>query len=185
MTTQAAEKARGSFFKTYLLKEWPYLVLIVLSLIGFATTDISSIDSSKYWQFMVPVFCACCIFTQWSKPEQREMDKFDLVRTQLLHWGAVFLVIRLVYLPIVQQNLNLLITAMIIVLVLSLSTFLAGVYIGWRYCVVGVFLAASVVAASFVQEATMWMAFGAITLIVLSVLWARLRLKKVFAKDKA
>jgi hypothetical protein len=82
---------------------------------------------------------------------------------------------RLLFLPVMQKNLDADITGLILVYMLAFSTFLAGIYINWRLCVVGGFLGVGVLAVAFVDQASALMTVLAVSVVAAGWLWQRLR----------
>lgn len=161
-----------SFLRTYLAENAAFIAMIVLSLIGISYTDLSVDRSYWYWQSMVPIFGIICIITGWVHTHDSN-SRWELIRTQILHWGAFFTATYLVFLPVMQRTLDNHTTGLTLLLMVAFSTFLAGVYINWRFCVVGVFLGIAVMGAAFFRQITLMMLLVAIALLVISILWAR------------
>ena len=68
-----------------------------------------------------------------------------LVWTQALHWGAVLLAMRLIFVTDVARMMNADASALAVLTVLALGTFTAGVHIAaWRICLVGIVLGVGV-----------------------------------------
>ena len=170
-TTPPTEEAFSwySFLRRYVIEEAAFITLVVLSLIGITYTDFSLSNSYWYWEAMVPVFGIVCVVTGWSHAQDSN-SRWELIRTQMLHWGAFLLAMYLVLMQQILQNTNI---GLILLLMLAFSTFLAGVYINWRFCVVGVFLGIAVLVAAFFKQAAILMLLIAIALLVISALWAR------------
>ncbi|OQY13495.1 MAG: hypothetical protein B6I31_00990 [Desulfobacteraceae bacterium 4572_19] len=158
-------------------KESPYIILIILSLLGVGIISFSTQNSSWYWQIMIPIFGITCILTEWKRTKESNKSLWGLVRTQFLHWGAFFLIMRLDFLSVVHANMNDIVTGMVMLMLLAFSTFIAGIYIGWRFCVVGLFLAGTVAVLAFLEKSTillfMIMLIVAILLIVVSYFWTK------------
>jgi hypothetical protein len=72
----------------------------------------------------------------------------------LRHWGAFLGGMRLLFLPVMQKNLNADITGLILMYMLAFSVFLAGIYTDWRLSVVAIFLGVGVLAVAFVDQAS-------------------------------
>ena len=75
-----------------------------------------------------------------------------LLRTQLLHWAGLLVAVRLVFEMLHKGRLDNENTGLVILLLLALSTFIAGIHLGWRLCLVGGFLGAALVAATYLEE---------------------------------
>jgi len=74
----------------------------------------------------------------------------------LLHWIGLLVAVQLVYLLLLTGRLHNENTGLIVFLLLALTTFLAGIHLGWRLCLMGLFLGAALVAAAFLEE-YVWM----------------------------
>ena len=128
------------------------MMLITLSIIGIGITDFSPADSYKYWVAMVPIFCGGCFILEWSRVRGRGFKWTTLLRTQLLHWVGLLVAVRLVFEMLHKGRLDNENTGLVVLLLLALSTFIAGIHLGWRLCLVGVFLAIALVAATYLEE---------------------------------
>jgi len=128
------------------------IVMIALSIIGIGITDFSPADSYKYWVAMVPIFCGACLILEWSRVRGKGFKWTTILRTQLLHWAGLLVAVRLVFEMLQKGRLDNENTGLVILLLLALSTFIAGIHLGWRLCVVGGFLGAALVAATYLEE---------------------------------
>lgn len=95
-----------------------------------------------------------------------------IIRVQLLHWIGLLAAVALIYFLFKRTgriDYNQL--ALISLLALSLTTFLAGVHFDWRFMVVGLVLGACVAGAAFVEQ-FMWMiVIPIVVALVLIVFW--------------
>lgn len=110
------------------LKELPYGLVLVLTLVGVAYTSFTKRPTTAYWEFLVPVTGALCIWSGWRSARERK-EEFRLIWTQVAHWLAFFAAMNLLLLPRVQDMLNADATGLAILLLLALGTFVAGVHI--------------------------------------------------------
>ena len=128
------------------------IVLLALSIIGIGITDFSPADSYKYWVAMVPIFCGACLILEWSRVRGKGFKWTTILRTQLLHWAGLLVAVRLVFEMLHKGRLDNENTGLVILLLLALSIFIAGIHLGWRLCLVGGFLGAALVAATYLEE---------------------------------
>ena len=143
------------------------IVLILLSLIGIGITDFSPADSRLYWLAMVPVFAGACLILEWSRARGRGQKWTTIVRTQLLLWFGLLLAVFLVYFLLHTGRLDNENTGLIILLLLALTTFFAGIHLGWRLFIVGIFLGLALIGAAYLEE-FVWM-FLIIALVVVAI----------------
>ena len=116
------------------------ILLIALSLVGMIITDFKPDASLTYWNIMIPVFALLCLWLSYvDYHDERRFIGMTLWH-ELLHWAAtlaaVYMVASFVHAGIVSN-----ITAgLIVLLILSLSTFLAGIYIDSTFMLIGLML---------------------------------------------
>jgi len=136
--------------------EWTVVVLMVLALIGIATTYYRTQTSYRYWLVMVPVFGIACASIEWSRARRRGKSGLGIVRDQSIHWLGVLAAVYLVYLLLTEGMLDNSNAGLVIILILALATFLAGVHLGWRIYLVGAFLGA-IIAMQIFFQAYIWL----------------------------
>lgn len=137
----------------FFVRELPYVILLGLAVVGIACTSVSPDASVSYWKVLAPVFAIVCIFSQWSRVPAGGGAKTRLIVVQVVHWGAFLLTILILFLPNVQKMANSLVSAQIVLYLLALSTFLAGLYnTSWQLIAVGVLMALAVPAIALLQQ---------------------------------
>jgi len=143
------------------------MVLILLSIIGIGITDYSPEYSHHYWFAMVPVFAGACLILEWSRARGKGQKWTTIVKTQLLLWLGLLLAVRLLFLLQHTRGLDNENTGLIILLLLALTTFFAGVNLGWRLLIVGIFLGVALIGAAYLEEFA-WM-FLIIAVVVVAI----------------
>ncbi len=155
---------RGWFHRLF-LDEAILGTLLLLCFIGVAYTNFASVRSFRYWLWLVPVFAVAAVLSEWSRHRRHGLPGYRYLLQQGLHWGAVYVAIRLVFALHEAGRLNNDATALTLMTVMSLGTFLAGVYIGWRFMALGLFIAVATTLAAEI-EAWLW----ALALLALAIL---------------
>ena len=135
--------------RLFSLRDIGFYLMIVLAWIGAIYATFSIENSRWYWQWMIPIFGLICIMTQWNNVEPTLKARLIMAGRQILHWGAVLLMVQLVFMASgSDQYLDALDdrqASFILIFSMTLSTFLAGIYFDWRLCVVAVFLIMSAI----------------------------------------
>jgi hypothetical protein len=146
--------------------------VLVLTLAGVAYTSITKRPTIGYWEFLTPITAAVCIWSGWRRSHGKNA-KWRLIWTQLAHWLAFFVAMNLLLLPHVQAILNADATALAILLLLALGTFVAGIHIpAWQICILGIVMALFVPAIAWIDEAALILVLGAIILTgVVAAFW--------------
>lgn len=165
------------WFHRVFINEAILISLVFFCLIGLAYTNFASAQSYHYWLWMIPVFAIAAIISEWSRYTRHEISGKQFIRQQILHWGAVYIAIRTVFLLHEIGRLNNDATALTLMTVIALSVFLAGVYIGWRFLLLGVFITLATLVVAY-MEAYMWVLLPTATGIVaigVAVAWWQFR----------
>src|ERR1700758_5299904 len=150
-----APDAWRSNMRALLVREWPYLLVLILAIFGVAYTSFSKTPITTYWIVLAPFIGLICVITRWRDAENRE-QRLRLIWTQALHWAAVLVAMRLMFVADVSRMMNADASALAALTVLALGTFTAGVHIAaWRICVVGIVLALGVPAIAWLEQSTL------------------------------
>lgn len=160
------------------LREGPYLAILALTVGGIAYVAMTRRPLVTFWEFVALASCAVGIFAGWRRATLKE-QRIRLVVTQLLHWGAFLAAMNLVFLPSVQAVADADSTSLIVLLLLALGSFVAGVHTqSWRMGLNGVFMALCVPAVAWLDQSALFVALVGAAAVALAgvVLWARLRI---------
>ena len=129
------------------VRDYTLLFLVLLAIGGIAIMDFTEAWGFWYWIAMVPVFGALSVFMGWHA-QKRAIDPRPMrMRAQLLHWLATVVGVALVFLLDDAGSIERTATGLVALLVLGLSTVLAGIHTEWRLSVLGVLLLATLAAA--------------------------------------
>jgi len=153
--------------RTFLAREWPYLLVLILALFGVAYASFAKTPMTAYWVVLAPVIGLICVVTRWGDAETRE-QRVRLIWTQSLHWAAVLVAMRLMFVADVSRMMNADASALAALTVLALGTFTAGVHIAaWRICLVGIVLALGVPAIAWLEQSALLLLLVAVILVAL------------------
>ena len=154
-----------------LLRALPYLIILILTLVGVAYTSINKKPLIYYWEFLAVLTGILCVISGW--PHAGKDGRVRLVSTQALHWAAFLGAMNLLLYTDVQQMLNADATGLATLLLLALGTFVAGVHtLSWQTGVLGVVMALAVPAIAWVEESALIIVLaGAALIVVASLFW--------------
>ena len=147
----------------------PYLIVLILTLVGVAYTSINKKPLVYYWEALAVLTGVLCVMSGWRDAGDRRVR---LVWTQALHWAAFLGTMNLLLYTDVQQMLNADATGLAILLLLALGTFVVGVHtLSWRTGVLGVVMALAVPAIAWIEESALILVVAAAAFIVLASLF--------------
>ncbi len=161
------------------MKELPYSLVMLLTIIGVAYTSFSKQPIVVYWEILAVVIGAICIGSGWQSADDKDA-RWRLVRTQVLHWCAFLLVMNMILLPSVQRILNANVSGLAIFTLLALGTFTAGIHVAsWKICLLGLVMALSIPAIAWIESSALIVVLVvSLALGVGAVLWLHWHRKK-------
>lgn len=157
--------------------ELPYLAMLLLAVAGVAYTSIAPHASAGIWALLPVAFAAICIAAGWKRLAGRP-QRWRLIWTQALHWGALLLCMQLLFIPRVQEMLNTDAVGLALLALLAFGTFLAGVHAAsWRICAAAVVMAVAVPLIAVVEQSALLLLPLELLLVaaVIAVIWWRRR----------
>lgn len=154
------------------LKELPYVIVLVLTILGVALTSVWHQPFIGYWEFMAVAVGVVCVTTGWLHIEDRQA-RLRMIWTQALHWLAFLVAMNILLLPGVQRMLNAPATGLALLMLLALGTFVAGVHISWQICALGVAMALFVPAIAWLQQSALFLVLAGAALagVVMTFWW--------------
>ena len=155
------------------VKELPFSLVLILTVVGVAYTSFSKQPITGYWELLAPLIALVCVGSGWQHTSDTA-SRTRLILTQVLHWLAFLVVMNLMLLPSVQRDFSVSATGLAIFTLLSLGTFTAGVHVlSWQVCLLGVIMALGIPAIAWIENSALIMVLivGAILGIVVVVGW--------------
>lgn len=173
-----ATSAPKQNIRRFWIAELPYLAILLMTVAGVAYVSMTRKPLITYWEVVALVSCGVGIFAGWSKSADKG-ERLRLVWTQVLHWGAFLAAMNLVFLPSVQAVADADSTSLIVLLLLALGTFVAGVHtLSWRMGLNGIFMGLCVPAVAWLDQSALFVALLVVMMAAVAGggLWVRARL---------
>ena len=161
---------------TFLYRQLPYIVVLALAIAGVAYTNISHQPLVGYWEFLTLAMAAMCVITEWGKADDGDA-RSQLIWKQALTWGAVLVAMNIMLLAGVQQLMPAPATGLVLLMLLALGAFLAGLNLSsLPICFLGVAMALAVPAIAWLKQFALFLLLGAVLLVGLGLtFWPRRR----------
>ena len=153
----------------FLWQQLPYIVALVLAIAGVAYTNASHQPLVRYWEFLALAIGVVCIITKWPEIDGKQAQ-WRLIWTQALHWVAVLVAMNIMLVSGVQTLLPTPATSLVLLILLALGTFLAGVsLLSLQIGFLGLAMGLAVPAISWLQQSIIFFLLGAALLIGLGI----------------
>lgn len=116
------------------------LILIVLAFLGLILTDVEKDGGWFYWRFITPFYAVVSLYLSWYLRTKKHAVHMTTIWKDIFHWVglilSVYLVSRFVSIGIMGRFE----AGLIVLSMLALTTFLAGIYIEITFVVIGLLL---------------------------------------------
>ncbi len=147
-----SQKALIKSLKTLRLDFYIFAVLIFLSILGVGIADAFETPAHWYWIGMVPIYFAACFFLEGQAICHSGKSLRDILLWQTLHWLGVLAAFFLAFKLREIGSLDNQATGLILLLLLALGTFLAGITTGWLFRLLGIFLGFNLIMVAYMEH---------------------------------
>jgi hypothetical protein len=155
----------GSFLRGQL----PYISVLGLAIVGVAYTNMAHQPLVGYWEFLALATGVVCVVAEWPKLDDGQAH-LRLIWTQSVHWVSVLVAMNIMLLSGVQQFVAAPATSLMLLLLLALGTFLAGLNLSLLpICFLGLALALAVPVVSWVKQSILFLVLIVVFLVGVAV----------------
>lgn len=151
--------------------EWIILILMALAVIGVGISQLMPEKSYRYWFALVPIFGVACLSLEWSRLRDKGKGFWSTIKDQFIHWSGTLVSVFLIYILFDAQKLTNQNISLIVLLVLGLSTFLAGIQLGWRLYLLGAFLWIALLMTAYLTDFLWVLILGGTLTLVIYIYW--------------
>jgi|SRR6516225_3787009 hypothetical protein len=129
--------------------------LLLLSMLGMFLTNISVNWARWYWSAMFPAFGAASIWHELAKPRVEGPPLHEILLRQALHWLGPIVAVRIMFLELARGQMDADSVALVTLLLLAVTSYLAGVNFERGFIWIGICLALITVTGTEI-EAYLW-----------------------------
>lgn len=145
-----------------------YIFMVGWAVFGLAYTDVVTSHAIPFWLITTVLFAIIAIVHVFrSGSEHRTV----LALKQLAHWGAFFAAMVLLHSQLVVDLVAGDPSVIVVLILLALATFLDGIYVDWRFCVVGLVLASGSLIVAWLDDWSLVLTLGGLIVVALGALY--------------
>ncbi|WP_462321385.1 hypothetical protein [Halochromatium sp.] len=168
LMTEDQQANKASWIKV-LFVSLPYLALYIASIVLTAMTDADPERATELWKLFMPFVALVSLIGGWHGSGEGTREKAVYIGKQVLYWGAVLVVINLLFMGDTPHFLNAESQGFVVAYVLGLSALLSGIYIDWKMSVFGAFLILSTIGIAFLDDNAMLISVGGVAVAGIAV----------------
>jgi hypothetical protein len=130
--------------------------LCLLAMIGMFLTNVNHLEARFYWSAMFPIFGLVSLWHELVGPSPHEGPVWKRTLIQALHWLGPIVAVRIIFLQLARGQMDADAVALVTLLILAVTCFMAGVHLDRSFYWVSAVLAFAAVIGTEV-EAYLWM----------------------------
>jgi hypothetical protein len=147
----------------------PFMIALALSIFGVAYSNFSGHTINGYWEFLAIAIGIVCVITAWPNAPDRQ-TRFKLIWTQVAHWVTILVAMNLLLLQGFQLVLPVQAAGLVLLLLLGVGAFLAGIYLmSLRICFLGAAMALSIPAMTWLKQASLLFVLAGVAIAGLAI----------------
>jgi hypothetical protein len=157
-----AERSNKTSWTRVLIVSLPYMALYIATIVLTAITDSEPERATELWKWFMPFVALVSLIGGWRISGDSAKDRAIYIGKQVLYWGAVLLVIDLLFRGDTPHFLNAESQGFVVAYILGLAALLSGIYTDWKMSVFGAFLIASTIGIAFLDDNAVLLSVGAV-----------------------
>jgi hypothetical protein len=126
------------------------IIMLVLAFVGLFISDTHPKGNWLYWRIVAPIFAVLCIWLGWYMRRNLKLVRRHIMHDILL-WIGLLVAFYLVSLLVDRGIMGSLEAGFVALILLSLTTYIAGIFIESTFMLIGLSMAVFVVAAVFFE----------------------------------
>ena len=147
------------------------LVMLILSFVGLIVSDLFHNGAWNYWRVMVPIYAVLSIWLSWYLRQKAHKVTMIKIWHEILHWVALVIGVYLVSMFVKMGIVGRFEAGLEVLIMLALTTFLAGVYHDMIFLIIGIILGCFTAGAAFFTEYLYSVMLPLTIIAALSMVW--------------
>lgn len=134
-----------------------FCALLALALVGMGLTQASEGGGALYWLILLWVYALFSLFRAWSQARERHESIWSEIHIHLFHWVGALVALHIIFLLERNDILSRDAASNVSMVILALSSYLAGLHFERMFLLIGIVLAIMAVVGAFVEQYTLWL----------------------------
>ena len=127
-------------------------LMILLAFIGLIVASLRQDGAWQYWRIMVPIFTVLSLWLSWYLRKKKHSFTAVKIWHEILHWLSLIVSVYFVSLFVDLGIMGRVQASLQVIILLALTTFIAGIYIEITFMPIGVLLGLFTLAAAWAEE---------------------------------
>lgn len=153
------------------------LIMLALAFAGLIFSDIRKDGAWTYWRSMTIVYAVLCLWLSWYLRRKKQSLSLVKIYHELMHWAGLILGVFMVSVFVNNGILNRFAASLVVITLLALTTFLAGVYIEITFIPIGILLGFFALGSSLIAEYIYTIVMPVGLVVIVGILWVLYRLR--------
>ncbi|MGW8192999.1 MAG: hypothetical protein ACWGOX_01925 [Desulforhopalus sp.] len=139
------------------LQLWLFCALLVLALVGMGLTQATKGGGARYWLILLWIYALASLVRAWLQARERDESIWSEIHLHFFHWLGALVTLYIIFLLERHDILSRDAASNVSLVLLALSSYLAGVHFERMFLFLGMVLAIMAVIGAFVEQYTLWL----------------------------
>jgi hypothetical protein len=148
---------KPSFWSSRRLQFWLFCVLLVLALVGMGLTQATEGGGALYWLILLWIYALFSLVHAWLQVRERHESIWSEIHLHLFHWLGALVAVHIIFMLERHDILSRDAASNVSMVILALSSYLAGLHFEREFLLIGIVLAIMAVVGAFVEQYTLWL----------------------------
>ncbi|MDN3507920.1 MAG: hypothetical protein P0S94_03250 [Simkaniaceae bacterium] len=158
--------------------------MMLLSFIGLIVTDVWQKGAWIYWTTLTPILAISCLWLSWYLRKKEHSLSLVNIWHEILHWAALVAAVFLIATFVKMGVLGRFEAGLVIITMLALTTFIAGIYIESSFAIIGIAMGFFAIGGALAQEYLYYMMIPVLLVLIGTIFWIVHRMKKKAPEDE-
>ena len=149
------------------LQFWLFCILLGLALIGMSLTQATKGGGALYWLILLWIYALFSLARAWLQARKRHEPIWSEIHLRFFHWLGALVALHLIFLLERHEILSRDAASDTSMVILGLSSYLAGLHFERMFLLIGIVLAIMAVIGAFVEQYTLWLIIVPASLVAL------------------
>ena len=139
------------------LQFWLFCILLALALIGMGLTETTKGGGALYWLIVLWIYALFSLARAWMRAREQHDSVWSEIHLHFFHWLGALVALHIVFLLERNDIMNRDAASDASLVILALSSYLAGLHFERLFVLIGIVLAIMAVVGAFVEQYTLWL----------------------------
>jgi hypothetical protein len=152
-----ADSEKSTFWSGRRFQFLLFCLLLGLALLGMGLTESREDSGARYWLIVIWIYALVGLTLSWLQARRQHKAIWPEIHLHVFHWLGALVAMHIIFELERREILSRSVTSDFSMIILALTTYLAGLHFERMYVLIGIILALMGLIGAVVQQNTLWL----------------------------